>query len=246
MKASEQAFDPPLGRLPAPEGVVVALLELAPLLGEETFKEILPAYVGLGLSCLSDFLILEVIKGQETAAPAVEVVKKGMLQVGVSSGIHQVSGELGHALSPDIIGSFSLALQHMGCVFRGIAPGTLVIILILPLHKGGAYSTVGRGMLGDPPAPAGLQSRHSIRAGFPVNGIFGLQRKSVVADPPHLGDWIHDDAVQVGSTGRSDLGVSIPQDPTFIVDGQMGVGQGGEGVKQVGPVLLGQGIHLAV
>ena len=143
VKASEQASDPPLGRLPAPEGVVVALLELAPLLGEETFKEILPAYVGLGLSCLSDFLILEVIKGQETSAPAVEVVKKGMLQVGVSSGIHQVSGELGHALGPDIIGSFSLALQHMGCVFRGIAPGTLVIILILPLHKGGAYSTVG-------------------------------------------------------------------------------------------------------
>jgi len=55
VEANKQAFDPSLGRLPAPQGIVVALLDLAPLLGQETFKEILPAYEGLGLGCLPDF-----------------------------------------------------------------------------------------------------------------------------------------------------------------------------------------------
>ena len=43
VEADEQAFDPPLGRLPTPQRVVVALLDLAPLLGQEAFKEVLPA-----------------------------------------------------------------------------------------------------------------------------------------------------------------------------------------------------------
>jgi len=43
VEANKQAFDPSLGRLPTPQGIVVALLDLAPLLGQEAFKEILPA-----------------------------------------------------------------------------------------------------------------------------------------------------------------------------------------------------------
>jgi len=53
--AYKQAFDPPLGRLPTPQGVVVALLDLAPLLGQEAFKEVLPANERLGLSGVLDF-----------------------------------------------------------------------------------------------------------------------------------------------------------------------------------------------
>jgi len=43
VEANKQAFDPSLGRLPTPQGVVVALLDLAPLLRKEAFKEVLPA-----------------------------------------------------------------------------------------------------------------------------------------------------------------------------------------------------------
>ena len=38
MQASEQAFDPLLGGLPSPGGVVVALLELTPLLAKDAFQ----------------------------------------------------------------------------------------------------------------------------------------------------------------------------------------------------------------
>jgi len=43
VEADKQAFDPSLGRLPTPQRVAVALLDLAPLFGQEAFKEILPA-----------------------------------------------------------------------------------------------------------------------------------------------------------------------------------------------------------
>jgi len=43
VEADKQAFDPSLGRLPTPQGVVVALWDLAPVLGQEAFKEVLPA-----------------------------------------------------------------------------------------------------------------------------------------------------------------------------------------------------------
>ena len=55
VEADKQAFDPPLGRLPTPQGVVVALLDLAPLLGQEAFKEVLPADERLGLGGLLNF-----------------------------------------------------------------------------------------------------------------------------------------------------------------------------------------------
>jgi len=47
----------------------VALLDLAPLLGQETFKEILPSYERQGLGRLPDFHFLEVIAGEEATAP---------------------------------------------------------------------------------------------------------------------------------------------------------------------------------
>jgi len=43
VEANVQAFDPLLGRLPTPLRIAVALLDLAPLFGQETFKEVLPA-----------------------------------------------------------------------------------------------------------------------------------------------------------------------------------------------------------
>ena len=55
VEADKQAFDPSLGRLPTPQGVVVALLDLAPLLGQEAFEEVLPVDERLGLSGLLDF-----------------------------------------------------------------------------------------------------------------------------------------------------------------------------------------------
>ena len=55
VEADKQAFDPPLGRLPTPQRVVVALLDLAPLLGQEAFKEVLPADERLGLGSLLNF-----------------------------------------------------------------------------------------------------------------------------------------------------------------------------------------------
>ena len=121
----------------------MALLDLAPLFGQETFKEILPAYERLGLGSLLDVYFLEVIAGEEAMAPPGEVLDKDLLQIWMSSGLHQISGELGHAFRQDLIGSLSLTLQDMGRVFRGIAPGTLVIILALPFYKCGAYATIG-------------------------------------------------------------------------------------------------------
>ena len=84
------------------------LLDLAPLLGQEAFKEILPACERLGLGSLLDFCLLKVVTGEETAAPPGQVLKKGSLQVWVSSGLHQMRHELGHAFRPDLIDSFSL------------------------------------------------------------------------------------------------------------------------------------------
>jgi len=55
VEVDKQAFDPSRGRLPAPQGVVVALLDMVSLLGQEAFKEILPAYERLGLGSLFDF-----------------------------------------------------------------------------------------------------------------------------------------------------------------------------------------------
>jgi len=52
VEADEQAFDPSFSRLPAPQGVAVALLDLASLFGQETVKEILPANKRLGLGGL--------------------------------------------------------------------------------------------------------------------------------------------------------------------------------------------------
>jgi len=64
VETDKQAFDPSLGRLPTPQGVVVALLDLAPLLGQEAFEEILPAYERLGLGSLLDVCFREVIVGR--------------------------------------------------------------------------------------------------------------------------------------------------------------------------------------
>jgi len=145
VEADKQAFDPPLGQLltSTPQRVVVALLDLAPLLGQEAFKEILPADERLGLGNLLDFCFRKVIVGEKAMAPPGEVLEKDSLQIRVSSGPHQISGELGHAFQPNFIGSLSLASQDMGRVFRGIASGTLVIILVLPFHECGAHATIG-------------------------------------------------------------------------------------------------------
>jgi len=69
VEANKQAFDPSLGRPPAPQRVVVAVFDLVPLFRQETFKEILPAYERLGLGSLSDFHYLKVITGEEATAP---------------------------------------------------------------------------------------------------------------------------------------------------------------------------------
>jgi len=143
VEVDKQAFDPPLGRLPAPQRVVVALLELVPLLGQEAFKEILPANERLGLGSLLDFCFRKVIIEEKAMAPPGEVLEKGTLQIRMSSGLHQISGELGHAFRPNFIGSLGLAAQDMGRVLRGIASRALVIILILPFHEGGAHATIG-------------------------------------------------------------------------------------------------------
>jgi len=108
VEADKQAFDPLLCRLPTPQRVVVTLLDLAPLLGQETFKEIFPADERLGLDGLLDFCFRRVIVGEKAAAPPGEVLEKGSLQFWVSSGLHQIRGELGHAFRPDLVGSLSL------------------------------------------------------------------------------------------------------------------------------------------
>jgi len=121
----------------------VTLLDLAPLLGQETFKEILPANERLGLGNLLDLCFRKVIVGEEATALPGEVLEKGSLKILMRSGLPQISDELGHAVRPDFIGSLGLASQDMGRVFRGIAMGTLVIILVLPFHKRGAHTTIG-------------------------------------------------------------------------------------------------------
>ena len=143
VETDKHAFDPPLGRLPTPQRVVVALLDLAPLLGQEAFEEVLPADERLGLSGLLDFRFRKVIGGEEATTPPGEVLEKGSLQFRVGSGLHQISRKLGYAFRPDTIGSLGLAVQDMSRVFRSIASRALVIILILPLHKGGAHATIG-------------------------------------------------------------------------------------------------------
>jgi len=116
---------------------------MAPLLGQEAFKEILPADERLGLDGLLDFCFKKVIVGEKAAAQPGEVLEKDSLQFRVSSGLHQMRGELGHAFRPDLVGSLSLTMQNMGRVFGCIAPGTLVIILVLPFCKCGAHTTIG-------------------------------------------------------------------------------------------------------
>jgi len=59
-----------------------------------------------------------------------------------------------------------------------------------------------------------------------------------VAHSPHFGDRVHDEAVQGGLTGGGDLGRPIPQRPTFVVDGKVGICQGGKALEQEGPILL--------
>jgi len=142
VEADKQAFDLSLGRLPSPQRVVVELLDLAPLLGQEAFKEILPACERLGLGSLLDFCFLKVIAGEEAVVPPRQVLEKGLLQVWLGSGLHQTSCELGHACRPNLVGSLCLASQNMGRVLRCITPGTLVIILVLPFHQSGAHSTI--------------------------------------------------------------------------------------------------------
>jgi len=66
----------------------VALLDLAPLLGQEAFKEILPADERLGLGSLLDFGLREVICGEEATMPPREVLKEGSLEFRVGSGLH--------------------------------------------------------------------------------------------------------------------------------------------------------------
>jgi len=143
VEADKQALDPPPGQLPTPQRVVVALLDLAPLLGQEAFKEVLPVYEQLGLGSLLDFCFRKVIVGEKATAPPGEVLEKGSLKIRMSSGLHQISGELGHAFRPDLIDPLSLASQDMGRVFRSIALRALVIILMLPFHEGGAHTTIG-------------------------------------------------------------------------------------------------------
>ena len=86
----------------------MALLDLAPLLGQKAFKEILPANERLGLGNLLDFCFRKVVMGEKATAPLGEVLEKGSLQFRVSSGLHQISGELGHAFGPDLVGSLGL------------------------------------------------------------------------------------------------------------------------------------------
>jgi hypothetical protein len=74
VELDKQTFDPFLGGLPLPESVVMALLELAPLLGQQTFQKVLPSYLSLRLSRQFDFHIKEVFTREETTAPPVEVV----------------------------------------------------------------------------------------------------------------------------------------------------------------------------
>lgn len=61
MKADKQTFDPLFGGPFPLEGVIVALLDLAPLFGEQTFQQIFPANEGLRLGCLLHFRITEVM-----------------------------------------------------------------------------------------------------------------------------------------------------------------------------------------
>ena len=124
----------------------------------------------------------------------------------MGSGLHQISRKLGHAFRPDLVGSLGLATQDMSRVFGSIATRALVIILILPLHEGGAHATIGRGMLGDPTPAAGLQRGHAFRAGLPIDSFLGFQWETLVAHPPHLGDRIHDEAIKDGPAGRGNLG----------------------------------------
>jgi len=86
----------------------VALLDLVPLLGQKALKEILPADERLGLSNLLDFYFLEVIAGEEAATPPGEVLEEGSFQIRMGSGLHQISGELGHAFRPYLVGSLGL------------------------------------------------------------------------------------------------------------------------------------------
>jgi len=107
VEANKQALDPPLGRLPAPQGIVVALLDLAPLLGQEAFKEILPANEGLGLGCLPDVGFCEVVARGESTAPPGQVLEKGLLEIWMGFGLHKIGRELGHAVRPHLIGTLS-------------------------------------------------------------------------------------------------------------------------------------------
>jgi len=61
------------------------------------------------VACLTSTHFRKVIEGEEEAAPPGEVLEKGLLEIRVSSGLHQISRELSHAFGPDFIGSLSLA-----------------------------------------------------------------------------------------------------------------------------------------
>jgi len=173
VEADKEALDPFLGRLLAPESVVVALLHLAPLLGEQTFEEILPADERLRLGTLLHVFILKVINWEEATAPSVEVVNQGPVNVRVGFSVDHVGDQLVHASIPDIVGSFGLATEHVGGVLRGTATRAFIIVLIFPLDQSGANPTVGRRMLSDPTAPAGFKGGNSFCTRFPIDGVFG-------------------------------------------------------------------------
>ena len=118
------------------------------------------------------------------------------------------------------------------------ASRALVISLVFPGEKSGADTAISRGMLGDPAAAAGLQSRHSFRASLPINSIQGFKRESVVAHPPYLSYRVHDDAIQVLAAGGCNFDIAIPDRPALVVDGDVRGLARGEKVKQMSPVLV--------
>jgi len=92
---------------------------------------------------LPDFGFREVVAGGKATAPPGQVLEEGVLEIWMCFGLHQIHRELGHAFGPHLICSLRLTSKDVSRVFRGVASGTLVVILILPFHERGAHSTVG-------------------------------------------------------------------------------------------------------
>ena len=94
MELNEETFSPLFTGLAAAKGLVMSLLEQAPLGREEAFKEVLPANGGLGLDCCGDGWIIGGSIRELGLAPSREVGQDGLLQSGESLGVRQVLGEL--------------------------------------------------------------------------------------------------------------------------------------------------------